>query len=185
MEVWKDIEGYEGYYQISNQGKVLSLNYCLRGYSALLTPKINKRGYAWVELRKNGTRKPMLIHRLVAQAFIENPNNYPLINHKDENPLNNNADNLEWCTHSYNVKYSLALHPERCKRGGYIRHRKNGAYKCSKKVRQIDISSGKIICEYNYLAEIKRVLGKNEYSIRECCYGNRKTAYGYRWEFCE
>lgn len=186
MEVWRDIKGYEGCYQVSNQGKVISLNYSLRGYSELLTPKVNNKGYAWVELRKDGERKPLLIHRLVAQAFLDNPNNYPLINHKDENKLNNNVENLEWCTHSYNVKYSWELHPEKHRRNGGIRHRKNGAYKKSKRVRQIDALSGEIIREYDYLADAKRVLNiKNEYGIRECCYGKRNTAYGYKWEFCE
>lgn len=184
MEVWKDIEGYEGIYQISNLGNVLSLNYCLRGYSKCLTPKINKKGYSWVELRKNGTRQQVLLHRLVAQAFLENPNNYPIVNHKDENPLNNTASNLEWCTHSYNVLYSLKLHPEKVKTG-VKRARKRNYYKCSKRVRQIDIQSGEVIKEYRYLAEVGSTLNKNIFNVRECCAGRRKTAYGYRWEFCE
>ena len=185
MEIWKDIEGFEGRYQISNLGNVMSLNYMANGYAALLTPKINNKGYAWVELFKDKKRKPMLIHRLVAQAFIENPNNHPFVNHKDENPQNNRVDNLEWCTHIYNVHYSLRLHPERNKWCADRKPRRCGAYKYSKKVRQIDISSGEVVCEYPYLAEVRRTLNKNESSIRECCLGKRKTAYGYRWEFCE
>ena len=115
MEVWKDIEGYEGLYRISDDGKVLSLNYKHRGYPALLTPKINNEGYAWVELRKNKKPKQMLVHRLVALAFLDNPENLPIINHKDENTLNNNVSNLEWCDKAYNFKYWQMLHPERCK----------------------------------------------------------------------
>ena len=177
MEIWKDIEGFEGRYQISNLGNVMSLNYKAHGYPALLTNKVNNQGYAWVELVKDGIRKPMLIHRLVAKAFIANPNNFPIINHKDENPLNNRVENLEWCNQSYNMRCAWELHPER--------RRQCKPYKCFKRVRQIDILSGKVIREYEYFTEIKRVLGKNEYSVRECCLGRRKTAYGYKWEFCE
>jgi len=185
MEIWKDIEGFEGRYQISNFGNVMSLNYMSRGFANLLKQKINNKGYAWVDLWKYNKSHPMQVHRLVAQAFIENPKNLPFVNHKDENPLNNNVENLEWCTQKYNTQYSLNLHPERYKRNGYIRHRNFGAYKHSRRVRQIDILSEEVVREYNYIAEAGRILGKNEYGIRECCLGKRKTAYGYKWEFCD
>ena len=97
-EIWKDIDGYEGLYQISNLGNVKSLNYRNQGIERILTPKCNNAGRLWVELARNGDRKPMLIHRLVAMAFIPNPNGYPQVNHMDENPKNNRVDNLEWCT---------------------------------------------------------------------------------------
>lgn len=176
MEVWKDIEGYEGLYRISDSGNVLSLNYKHRGYPALLTPKINMHGYAWVELRKNKKPKQMLVHRLVALAFLDNPNEYPIVNHKDENPLNNNVDNLEWCTRSYNSLYSFALHPDIVK---------EGMRKTRKRIKQINKNSNEIIREYDSLAEVRRILGKSNFNIQECCLGKRKTAYGYRWEFCE
>ena len=183
MENWKDIEGYEGLYRISDLGNVLSLNYGHRGYPSLLTPKINNQGYAWVDLRKNNTSAPLLIHRLVATAFLDNPNEYPVVNHKDENPLNNTLDNLEWCTNSYNVRYSMNLHPLRSKTR---KPRKHGAYKFSNKVRQIDVDTGKVIREYDYICDAIRALQKrNDFGIRQCCLGKRKTAYGYRWEFCE
>lgn len=185
MEVWKDIEGFEGRYQISNLGNVMSLNYMAKGYAALLTPKINNKGYAWVDLWRNNKSHPLQVHRLVAQAFLNNPDNLPFVNHKDENPLNNNVSNLEWCTPQYNAQYSINLHPERSKWREGRKHRGFGAYKHTKKVRQIDISSGEVVCVYSYLAEAGRTLNKNVFSIRECCLGKRKTAYGYRWEFCE
>lgn len=185
MEIWKDIEGFEGRYQISNLGNVMSLNYMSRGYAALLTPKINVKGYMWVALWQHKKCKPMLVHRLVASAFIENPNNYPIVNHKDENPLNNNVSNLEWCTHKYNVQYSLNLHPERMRKIGERRVRKRAPYKLSKRVRQIDLLSGEVVREYQSLADIKWTLGKNNYNVRECCLGNRNKAYGYKWEFCD
>lgn len=111
-EIWKDIDGFEGLYQVSNFGNVMSLNYGNRGYAKKLTPKFNNSGRLWVELLKGGKRKCMLVHRLVALAFIPNPNNFPQINHKDENPKNNFAFNLEWCTQSYNNHYSIERHPE-------------------------------------------------------------------------
>jgi hypothetical protein len=112
MEIWKDIIGFEGVYQISNFGRVKSLpKYTYsRGYPQLRKEKILKpcytgknRCYATVRLNDG---KGYKIHRLVAQAFIPNPDNLPCVNHKDENPKNNHVDNLEWCTNQYNVKYS-------------------------------------------------------------------------------
>lgn len=117
--IWKQINGYEGLYEISNNGKVKSLSRYAKCVSHnkpitrltsehLLTPTISlrgKQGYPCVTLSKNGVYKRFLIHRLVAQAFIPNPNNLPCVNHKDENPLNNNVENLEWCTYAYNNCY--------------------------------------------------------------------------------
>ena len=104
--VWKDIPGYEGLYQVSNTGKVRSLNYRRTGKKQILKQYINNTGYKRVALRKNNKVKWYLVHRLVAQAFIPNPHNYPIINHKDENPANNAVWNLEWCTMDYNIDYS-------------------------------------------------------------------------------
>lgn len=100
-EVWKDIEGYEGLYQVSNLGRVKSLTM----FKRFLKPYSDKDGYFQVILYKNHTRKLQRVHRLVAQAFIPNENKLPIINHKDENPQNNNVDNLEWCTNQYNLNY--------------------------------------------------------------------------------
>lgn len=182
MEVWKDIEGYEGLYRVSNLGNILSLNYKHRGYPKQLTPKINNKGYAWVELRKNKTPKQISVHRLVAMAFLDNPDNLPEVNHKDENPLNNRLDNLEWCSRIHNIRYSLQLHPSRMAKPKPPKSRVN--HKWNERVRQMD-TEGKIIREYIHLGEVKHALKKNEYGVRECCLGKRKTAYGYRWEFCK
>ena len=99
-EIWKDIKGYEGKYQISNLGKVKSLI----GNSKILKPEI-RTGYYSVSLMKNKKKHYYRIHRLVAEAFIPNPNNLPMVNHKDEDKLNNIASNLEWCDNTYNSQY--------------------------------------------------------------------------------
>lgn len=99
-EIWKDIKGYEGKYQISNLGKIKSLI----GNSKILKPEI-RTGYYSVELCKNGKRIHKRIHRLVAETFIPNPDNLPQVNHRDENKLNNQLDNLEWCDNTYNSQY--------------------------------------------------------------------------------
>jgi len=104
-EVWKDIKNYEGLYEVSNFGNVRSLKY---GKIKYLKPAKNKGGYYFVILCKNGKTKNFRIHRLVANAFIENPNNYPQINHKDEDKTNNKASNLEWCNNQYNKRFSNA-----------------------------------------------------------------------------
>lgn len=115
-EMWRPIKGYEGLYEISNQGRVKSLTrYCMSfGYrKTLLKEKIMKpsrspSGYFQVGLSKNGKRRHFFIHRLVATTFISNPNNYLCINHKDEVKTNNCVNNLEWCTTKYNNNYGTA-----------------------------------------------------------------------------
>ena len=108
MEEWKDIKGYEGIYQISNKGRVKSLNYKRTGKEKILKLSSDTNGYKKITLFKNSKRKTYSIHKLVAEAFLPNPDNLPVVNHKDENKLNNNVENLEWCTQEYNVKYSLS-----------------------------------------------------------------------------
>ena len=104
-EVWKDIEGYEGLYQVSNKRRVKSLNYKRSGKERILKRLKNKWGYLFVHLQKDGKQKGCKLHRLVAQAFIPNPENYPEVNHRDEDKTNNAVDNLEWCTRKYNCNY--------------------------------------------------------------------------------
>lgn len=119
QEVWKDIDGYEGKYQVSNLGRVKSLNYNRTGEEKLLKPLENKCGYVRVVLYKDRRAKNYLIHRLVAETFIPNPNNYPIINHKDENKQNNKVKNLEWCTYEYNNTYGSTIERAVEKRKGY------------------------------------------------------------------
>lgn len=112
-ETWKDVKGYEGLYQVSDMGNVKRVQHedynCRQGYrifkERLLKQEINFRGYMKVTLSKNNIHKGLFVHRLVAEAFILNPNNYPQVNHKDENKANNCVDNLEWCDNKYNNNY--------------------------------------------------------------------------------
>lgn len=112
-EIWKDIHGYEGLYQISNLGRVKSLSRQVRGTikritsDRIMVANMGSTGYREVSLSRNGKRAVKKIHRLFAIAFIANPENKPCINHKDGNKLNNDIENLEWCTYSENVRHAL------------------------------------------------------------------------------
>ena len=103
FEVFKDIKDYEGLYQVSNLGRVKSLQ---MGKERILKPSFDRYGYFHVTLCKNKKRKGFTVHRLVAQTFIQNPLNLPQINHIDGNKTNNNITNLEWCDLSYNIKHA-------------------------------------------------------------------------------
>ena len=115
-ETWKPVVGFEGYYEVSDRGRVRSVDRLVNrrgGTKSLRRGRMLKlssysNGYLKVSLAKEGKQTYHLVHRLVASAFIPNPNNYPCVNHIDENKKNNKAVNLEWCTHSYNHLYSLA-----------------------------------------------------------------------------
>ena len=102
MEEWRDIEGYEGLYQVSNKGRVRNIN---KNPYRMMKPHHNQRGYCQVALSSGGTYILVAVHRLVAQAFIPNPNCLPQVNHKDEVKDNNSVDNLEWCNNKYNCGY--------------------------------------------------------------------------------
>lgn len=117
MEIWKDIEGYEGLYQVSNLGRVRSLDRYTKGKNnskifkkgKLLKISQNQHGYNIVQLWNKQKCFQTGVHRLVAQAFIPNPNNLPQVNHKDENKINNCVDNLEWCSAEYNTNYGTCI----------------------------------------------------------------------------
>ena len=174
-EIWKDIEGYEGLYQVSNYGRIKSL--CRKVNNSNCSTRVIKEiimkihthinGYCFVVLSFKQKQKPQRIHRLVAQAFISNPDNYPQVNHKDENKLNNRVDNLEWCTIKYNVNYGTG--PER--RGTKI----------GKPVLQI--SNDTIINEFKSLHDAARYMKCSVSNIMKCCKGVNKTACGYNWKY--
>ena len=164
-EEWRDIEGYEGLYQVSNLGRVRSLN-CRghKGCIGILTPRLDGKGYEMVALYKEGKARNTKVHRLVAQAFIPNPNNYPQVNHKDENKTNNDVKNLEWCTNEYNHNYGT----------------RNERVAKSLSIKAICITTGEI---FNSMREACRKYNIHTGSMTECCQGKRKTAGGYKWEY--
>lgn len=175
-ELWKDIQGYEGKYQVSNLGNVKSLLKDRNG--KIMKPRANKRGYYQVYLYSDSkTRKMYLVHRLVAQTFIENPENLPLVNHKDENKSNNCVSNLEWCSYEYNNNYGT-----RNERSMFTRIVNNGKT-APKKIDQYSLD-GKFIKTWNSGAELAKN-GFHNSSICHCCKGLQKTSKGYILKYHE
>ena len=173
-EIWKDISDYEGLYQVSNTGKIKSLNYRHTGREKIMKHSVNNKGYLIVKLWKNRKVKSFRLHRLVAEAFIPNPNNLPFINHKSEIKTQNNVENLEWCDQKYNNNYGT-------RKERVIEKQING--KCSKLVLQIDKTTNEVIAEFPSINEVQRQLGISH--ISECCLGKRNTAGGYKWKYKE
>lgn len=174
MEIWKDIEGYEGLYQASNKGNIRSLNYRRKGISKLLKLREVTKGYLQVVLWKNKKSKCFQVHRLVAEAFIPNPDNLPQVNHKDENKENNKIENLEWCTNEYNHNYGT-----RNLRGCDGLKKYN--IEKSKRVYQYTLD-GKLVSVYSSATECNRS-GYNQGCVSACCNGKIKTHKGYKWEY--
>lgn len=174
-EIWRPVKNYEGWYEVSSYGRVRSLDRVVvysDGRKCLWKGKILKIrkdnvGYLYCILYKNTRHKTSKVHRLVAQAFIPNPDNLPVINHKDEVKTNNRVENLEWCTQSYNINYGTRNE------------------KVSKSVLQIDKNTGQVISEYQSLREAGRQLNIGNGSISRCCNGKQKTYKGYKWKFKE
>lgn len=169
MEIWKDIKGYEGLYQVSNLGRVKSLTRtykCSRIKEHIVEPHIEKvSGYYKFVLWKQGKFKNHFLHRIVAISFLDNPNNYPIINHIDGDKLNNSIDNLEWCTRKENVQHAY----------------KNGLM-TTKKVCKCDINDNVI----EIYESIKEATRKNKTThIVDCCKGKRNTAGGFKWKYYE
>lgn len=165
-EEWRDIKGYEGKYQVSNLGRVKSLNY---NREKILKPR-NSNGYLRVELHKKGKGKNCLVHRLVAEAFIENPNNYPIINHKDENPSNNIVSNLEWCTYKHNNNYGT--HNKRV--SNTRKHKGLSKGKNNPKSRKVQcVTTGR---KFNYIQEASEYYNIDRAGISKCCRGKLKSA---------
>lgn len=168
MEQWKDII-YEKDYQISNLGRIKSFKW---GKERILKQSQCMNGYYYVCLSKNGIVKNYFVHRLVAEAFIPNPNNLPCVNHKDEDKSNNIVSNLEWCDVKYNTNYGT-----RNKRIG----KSNTNGKLSKPVLQYTLD-GQFVKEWSSTMECKRN-GYNHSHIIECCRKNRKTHKGFIWKY--
>lgn len=180
-EVWRNIPGSNGLYQVSNFGNIKSLRYRGGYQEKQLTPKKNNNGRLWVEVLINGKRKPMLIHRLVAMAFIPNPNGYEEINHIDENPQNNTVYNLEWCTHKHNVRCFCKNHPEH-----WSNRKQSDKYGKRLNLTIVQLTKeGNVVKTWNNSRTIKAETGMSDWSISECCRGKRHTAYGYIWRYAD
>ena len=177
-EIWKDIEGYEGYYQISTFGNVRSFHF--KNPKLLKLRNIN--GYKFVCLCINQRRRTVPIHRLVAKAFIPNPKNKPNINHINFIRNDNSIFNLEWCTQKENVMHSYKngrMHPLKNWENifSYDHH-------SSKEVAQYDLD-GKFINKYGSVHEANRITKINTGDISSVCNGKKKMAGGYKWEYPE
>lgn len=170
-EVWRDIEGYNGKYIVSNLGNVRSVAY--RTQHKLLTKIISYKGYLRVRL-PDGLK---YIHRLVAQAFIENPDNLPQINHKNENKTDNRVSNLEWCSSLYNIRYGTGIERRSYKRTLL----RNGT--SSIPIIQFDLQ-GNYIAEYPSAREAARQLSlKSSSNITKCCKNQRESACNFKWKY--
>lgn len=182
QEIWKDIPGYEGKYQISNLGNVLSLHFKRSSTnSQLLKPRIDHNGYSRVYLRKPGERKVFFIHRLVAIAFIPNPQNKPFVNHINSNRSDNRAENLEWCTQQENIKHGYLY--GNVKPPTFIKGRTGAKCPTSKPVLQISLSDNSVIQEFPGMNEAHRITGFYTSGICECCKGKIKSYKGYIWRY--
>lgn len=160
-EIWKSIPKYEGRYEVSNLGRIRTIRF---GRISVMRPHIHK-GYCNLNVTDvNGVRKNMRVHRLVALAFIPNPENKPFINHKDCNRANNRIENLEWCNMSENVRH------------GYKYNENRGT--TAKRVVQMDLK-GKKVNEFSSLREARDSTMIN--SISKVCNGHQKTAGGFKW----
>lgn len=197
--VWRDIPGYEGKYQVSNTGQVRSLNYRGNtGKTKILKQDTDRDGYKRVRLSKNGKVKRYGVHRLVALTFIPNSNNYPMINHKDENKANNAVWNLEWCTIQYNNNYgthneklSKSLkgknNPMYGKKGNNTMYGKKGKEHPKSKAVLMFTKEGEFIKRFDSVADANEYLGKGRYNtnIYLCAEGTNKIAYGYIFKYEE
>lgn len=190
-EIWKDIPGYEGLYKVSSRGRIWS-----NRNSLYLKPAVDKLGYFVVILYSAGRRKTIRVHRLVALAFIPNPNSYKEVNHKDENKANNNIENLEWCTRAYNVNYGTArqraaANISKVKAGHWYgtgetkrklaeaaqgnTYRRKAVMMCKE--------DGSPIRIFASIYDAMEATGVNRANIIACCKGRLKHAGEYKWKY--
>lgn len=186
--VRKPVVGYEGYYEVDQFGRVFGLDRIVtvvdgnRTYKKPLSGKqmkqsMHDKGYKTVSLTKDGKTKTMFVHRIVAEAFLPNPDNMPMVNHKDEDKTNNFIENLEWCTAEYNRTYGKAVEKQAKK----LRGRKS-----EKRVAVIQRSlDGEFMNWHSSIKEAAESVNGVASAISAVCKGKRKMAYGYVWEYEE
>ena len=212
-EVWKDVVGYEGLYQVSNLGRVKSLSRLVdKGkYGTIYTKerilknqKVNVN-YLFVILSKDGKHKNMTVHRLMAKAFLPNPDNLSDVNHKDENPSNNfiyvNKDgsvdyeksNLEWCTHKYNCNYGTSkfrIIKTRRKNNDVsemVKKQKETKKRLKSRCRPLPVAqykmNGELVATYESALQASKITGVHVSAILRCCHGTYKQMRGFIWKF--
>lgn len=176
IERWRPVEDFP-LYEVSNLGRVRKKEYmtqdkrCCRK-ARIISPVLNKNGYYYVNIiDRSGKHYFKTIHRLVATAFLPNPNDYPDINHKDRDKKNNTVENLEWCTTKYNVTYADAQEKK--------------AARLSKPVMQIDATTGEVVCRYKSERYASKVTGIQQPYISMCARNPHRTIKGYQWKFCQ
>ena len=182
-EIWKDAVGFEDTLQVSNLGRIRrkAFNHTIfNGVNSfrkahIVKPQLRKGGYYHITIHCKGKVRLMLVHRLVAMAFIPNPHNLPQVNHKDENPSNNCVDNLEWCDQKYNSNYGTNGQRISAKLTNGLR---------GKVVEQYD-RKGNFIKEFPSVAEVSRLLGLTTSSVARCCNGSKKYSIvgGCQWKY--
>lgn len=164
-EIWKDLPGFEGLYQVSNLGRIYSVpRYKAKG--GIMSGHADKKGYINITLRRNGEQFTQKLHRLVAITFIPNPENLPEVNHKDENKQNNCVDNLEWCTTAYNHEYGTRT--------------LRASTRCGKPIRCIETG-----VEYPGARWAARELNIDASSITKALKNPNRTCGGYHWQYVE
>lgn len=181
-EIWIPVSGYETLYEVSDKGNVRSIAFLCSRNNRLqprraprcLRQETSRDGYKRVVLSRYGEHKHFGVHRLVAMAFIPNPNNLPQVNHINEDPSNNNVFNLEWCTGKENCNHGL--HRQR------IKERQTNAAHHSKAVNRYSID-GKYICSYPSAREAERQTGIASEQISRVCMGKNRHAGGFLWKY--
>lgn len=192
-EVWKDVAGFEGLYQISSKGRVKSLERLTPGklgslrrtQEKMMKLQKNIKGYPTVMLHKDGKGHAKLVHRLVAYAFIENPLNLPQVNHKDTNKENNNIENLEWITGIDNMRHAFAnkcFRPTEKQREHARQEQMKIAIRRRRPVVMCTKEGEKLRC-FESIREAEKATGINNSKITAVCKCHRKTAGGYIWKY--
>ena len=186
-EIWKEIEGYPNY-QVSNMGRIkrLSTGY-YRRTEKILKPQLQNNGYLHIKLSQKDKTKCILVHRLVAQVFIPNPNNLPQVNHINEDKTDNRVENLEWCTQKYNINYGNGI-SKRVKT-----NKENGTYKkigeINSKIRSKSIlqfsKDNSFIRKWDCIMDVQKELGYDNRQICSCLKNRQKTAKGFKWVYAD